>query len=55
MMTIGFFQSFASIFQTAQSGFPYIACPDELRPKSASADSWWVMGREQIVFGQAGL
>jgi hypothetical protein len=30
-------------FQTAQSGFPYIACPDELRPKSASADSWWVI------------
>jgi len=29
--------------QTAASGFPYIRCPDELRPSSASADSWWVI------------
>lgn len=30
-------------FQTAAGGAPYIACPDELRPASASPDSWWVI------------
>jgi hypothetical protein len=30
-------------FETAVSGFPYINCPDELRPATASLDSWWVI------------
>lgn len=30
-------------FQTAAEGFPYINCPDELRPATASLDSWWVI------------
>jgi hypothetical protein len=30
-------------FQTAGSGFPYIDCPDELRPTTATGDIWWVI------------
>src|SRR5512139_2735434 len=29
--------------QTSASGFPYITCPDELRPRFASVDSWYVI------------
>jgi hypothetical protein len=30
-------------FETAESGFPYISCPDQLRPATAFSDSWWVI------------
>lgn len=29
--------------QTAASGFPYIDCPDDLRPPGSFPDSWWVI------------
>jgi hypothetical protein len=41
----------AEYLQTAQSGFPYISCPDELRPSSASIDSWWVIYAPSVTGG----
>jgi hypothetical protein len=30
-------------FQSASSGFPYINCPNELKPAAAFPDTWWVI------------
>jgi hypothetical protein len=30
-------------YRSAACGFPYINCPDELRPSGAFPDSWWVI------------
>ena len=38
-------------FETAQSGFPYITCPDELRPLNEIVDSWWVIYAPGITGG----
>jgi hypothetical protein len=39
----GFSPLVRTYLKTAESGYPYIDCPDQLRPQWASPDSWWVI------------